>query len=145
MGCSCIPKKFPENAEFVYALPTYQQKKNYFPNNFANKNIYRSNNDYTADNVDEGEYFNDSFRIIKTNRIKESELQELYYNNPPLNDGVDVETKGPLLNIHDKVIYYGEWDIREDARHGRGIQVWPEGRRYKGYWKNNLPYDINGV
>ena len=143
MGCSCfIPKKKLEEekkVEFAYALPIYQQKDN-LQNNYASKNIYSSNNE-NDDNTEKGEYFNDSFIIVKTDKIKESELQELYNNNPPLKDGVIVETKGPLLNTREKVIYYGEWDTKEDVRHGRGIQVWPRGRRYKGYWKNNLPYD----
>ena len=145
MGCSCFPKKLDEEKklEFAYALPSYQQKGDNLQNNAANNNIYSNNNNNNNENTEEGQYFNENFRIIKTDRVKESELQELYYNFPPLKDGVVVETKGPLLDIHEKVIYYGEWDTKEDVRHGRGIQVWPRGRRYKGYWKNNLPYDIN--
>lgn len=35
--------------------------------------------------------------------------------------------------------YAGEWcsDILDDIREGVGVQVWPDGSLYEGYWKNN--------
>lgn len=33
--------------------------------------------------------------------------------------------------------YNGEWDINTGLRHGKGTQIWPDGSRYEGYWRND--------
>jgi hypothetical protein len=33
--------------------------------------------------------------------------------------------------------YEGEWIKDTDIRDGRGIQIWLDGSRYEGYWRNN--------
>ena len=34
-------------------------------------------------------------------------------------------------------VYLGEWLVGKNIREGRGIQVWPDGSLYEGYWQNN--------
>lgn len=52
----------------------------------------------------------------------------------PLNDGVKVEMKGPMM-LEGGIVYTGEWN-RADERHGRGTQIWPDGSKYEGYWQH---------
>lgn len=33
--------------------------------------------------------------------------------------------------------YNGEWDANTGLRHGKGTQIWPDGSRYDGYWRND--------
>ncbi len=34
-------------------------------------------------------------------------------------------------------IYQGEW-TKEGLRHGKGVQVWKDGSKYEGYWRNDM-------
>jgi len=34
-------------------------------------------------------------------------------------------------------VYIGEWLLDSNTREGRGVQVWPDGTLYEGYWKSN--------
>lgn len=65
-------------------------------------------------------------------------LQQLgpFNFNKPLNDGVD-RVQRPLLMLENGAKYEGEWIKDTDIRDGRGIQIWLDGSRYEGYWKNN--------
>ena len=73
---------------------------------------------------------------IESDIITPKELQEFLSNYESLNDSVEVEIR-PTTICENKTIYYGEWDKKNNKRHGRGIQVWPDGAKYMGYWKNN--------
>ena len=42
-----------------------------------------------------------------------------------------------LVVYENRAIYYGEWEKNGTKRHGRGIQVWTDGSRYEGYWKQD--------
>ena len=33
--------------------------------------------------------------------------------------------------------YKGEWLLGSNIRQGRGMQVWPDGSMYEGYWREN--------
>ena len=63
-------------------------------------------------------------------------MNKLIKNYSPLNDNVNVVRKPPV-EYENKSIYFGEWNIESDQRHGRGIQCWLDGSRYEGYWKND--------
>ena len=52
----------------------------------------------------------------------------------PLNDGVQVELKPPIV-MEGGIVYTGEWN-RADEKHGRGTQIWPDGSKYEGYWQH---------
>ena len=69
--------------------------------------------------------------------LSDEELSTLLKNYPPLNDNVHVEIISPIEYPSNNIIYYGEWDIENNIRHGRGILIWPEGSKYLGYWVND--------
>lgn len=43
-----------------------------------------------------------------------------------------------MMNLENRSIYQGEWNKRTNMKDGRGIQIWPDGSRYDGYWKNDV-------
>jgi hypothetical protein len=97
-------------------------------NNLDEAPISASNNN--QDNQD-----NQDNQEISTNRISESEFNELLIQYPLIEDDVIIEKRNPQENKIEKTIYYGEWDINKNVKHGRGIQIWPDGAKYIGYWK----------
>ena len=76
------------------------------------------------------------FIIVANSKITEEEISKLFEKYPPLNDGVPVELK-QSVEYENRAIYYGEWEKNGNKRHGRGIQVWTDGSRYEGYWKED--------
>ena len=80
---------------------------------------------------------NDNYQEISTDKIPDSEFKEFLIQYPKIEDDVIVEARNPQENKAEKTIYYGEWDIAKNVRHGRGIQLWPDGAKYVGYWKND--------
>ena len=74
--------------------------------------------------------------IVPNSKITEEEISALFEKYPPLNDGVPVELK-QSVEYENRAIYYGEWEKNGNKRHGRGIQVWTDGSRYEGYWKED--------
>ena len=68
--------------------------------------------------------------------ILDEDIKRLNLKYEPLNDNVIVELKQSVEN-NSKAIYYGERRIDNNSRHGRGIQIWADGSRYEGYWKND--------
>lgn len=63
-------------------------------------------------------------------------MSNLFNKYSSLSDGIKV-TKRPPVEYENRSIYYGEWNVDNDQRHGRGIQCWIDGSRYEGYWKND--------
>lgn len=51
-------------------------------------------------------------------------------------DGVAREYRECIL-FQNGAQYEGEWNINTGERDGRGVQVWADGSRYEGYWKND--------
>ena len=76
------------------------------------------------------------FIIVPNSKITDEEITALFKKYPPLNDGVPVELK-QSVEYENRAIYYGEWEKNGNKRHGRGIQVWTDGSRYEGYWKED--------
>ena len=52
------------------------------------------------------------------------------------NDGVNKIVVGPK-EIEKGIIYYGHWNPKTNERHGFGMQIWADGSKYVGYWKND--------
>ena len=73
---------------------------------------------------------------MANSKITDEEISNLFDKYPPLNDGVPVELK-QSVEYENRAIYYGEWKKNSNQRHGRGIQVWTDGSRYEGYWKED--------
>ena len=48
----------------------------------------------------------------------------------------ELEERG-LFELDNKAIYIGQWN-KEGIRCGKGIQYWPDGSKYEGYWKNDM-------
>ena len=69
-------------------------------------------------------------------KIPKSSLELIFKKYPPLKDGKLITLRPPYEN-DGHIIYYGEWDPNTNKRHGRGIQIWPEGSRYEGLWQND--------
>ena len=42
-----------------------------------------------------------------------------------------------VLNNTSIAKYNGEWDANRGVKHGKGTQIWPDGSRYDGYWRND--------
>ena len=76
------------------------------------------------------------FVIVANSKITDDEITKLFQKYPPLNDGVEVELK-QSVEYENRAVYYGEWEKNGNKRHGRGIQVWTDGSRYEGYWKED--------
>jgi hypothetical protein len=65
--------------------------------------------------------------------------------NPPLNDGIEVQFHKEIKFIYnDKIrnkiifsIYQGECQKGTQIRHGRGFFKWNDGEKYIGYWVND--------
>ena len=74
---------------------------------------------------------------IPNNEIQEEELETLFKEYPPLNDGVILRVNGPIRDPITHSIYLGEWDFSKNVKHGRGIQLWEEGAEYSGYFTQN--------
>lgn len=76
------------------------------------------------------------FSTIPNNKINDDAIRALFDKYAPLNDGTQVKLK-QSTEYENKAIYYGERSNDSNQRHGRGIQIWIDGARYEGYWKND--------
>lgn len=45
-------------------------------------------------------------------------------------------TRGPY-ELGNSSVYQGQWS-REGLREGKGVQIWPDGARFEGHWKNDM-------
>ena len=95
--------------------------------NQTNQNSFINNNNYDSDE--------NIYTQLEEEQITESDINYLFNNYIPLKDGEEVQIK-PLTQIENGALYYGEWDSKGN-KHGRGIQLWPDGSKYSGYWINN--------
>ncbi len=48
----------------------------------------------------------------------------------------DVISRGPY-QLDNGAVYIGEWN-QEGMRQGKGIQIWADGSKYEGFWKNDM-------
>ena len=46
----------------------------------------------------------------------------------------------PIIQLTNGARYQGEWNEFENLRDGRGIQIWPNGSRYDGFWKDGMAH-----
>ncbi len=85
---------------------------------------------------------NNSKIVIKNNITNltclqtDDQIKKLFQKYKPLDDTVTVILK-QCVEYENKAMYYGEWSTTTNQRHGRGIQIWIDGSRYEGYWKND--------
>ena len=121
-----IDDKIKSNKQLYNLLIKLQGiiKGRYFRKNF-NKESFINNDEELSCN----------YKLVNTDKITINELKDLFNVYPELNDGVEVEVRSPAL-FKNKVIYFGEWDKLNNLRHGRGIQLWSDGAKFLGCWKN---------
>lgn len=48
----------------------------------------------------------------------------------------DLEEKGPMW-INNESVYIGQW-TSDGLREGRGVQMWKDGSKYDGTWKDDM-------
>ena len=54
------------------------------------------------------------------------------------NDNNDKIYQIPLKTFENDAKYLGQWNLETNVRHGQGVQIWPDGSFYEGFWKNDL-------
>lgn len=69
---------------------------------------------------------------------KQIEIQLGQFPYDPNEDPKDVELieRGPF-ELDNGAIYIGQWS-KDGLRFGRGIQIWTDGSKYQGFWKNDM-------
>ena len=155
MGCTCEFNKGEDKIEIVKPPEEINQKiinsainiQSHVRGYLFRKNLYEQYIDLMKD--DQLNSANDAYNnyvllhenlenVISSSRdeeITEKDMSYLFSNYPPLNDGIKVTLK-PLDFDDDGNLYHGEWDEKGN-KHGRGVQLWPNGAKYYGYWINN--------
>lgn len=69
-------------------------------------------------------------------RATEKQLGEFIPEDDESAFGNDLITRGPY-ELDSLSVYKGQWS-KEGLRQGRGIQLWPDGSKYEGYWLNDM-------
>ena len=54
-----------------------------------------------------------------------------------MEDDLEEREQRPMVRLANGSSYLGEWRVGSQVREGRGVQVWPDGSLYEGYWKGN--------
>lgn len=153
MGCSCVlddlkgnvdtgrfsslSSQFKSNPKLLFILVRIQSRfrglslrKKFNLNSRHKKFISEEmSRNSTVQNINK-------YTPISESKIKESDIHSLFSSYPKLNDDVSVELRQTVV-YDNQAEYYGEWDIKSNKRHGRGIQIWLDGSKYEGYWKND--------
>ncbi len=156
MGCTCEINRFEDFFEILkppkeiiaYKLDKNELKKIIFLQSHIQGFLYRkkfkgtdkllienqtNHNSFINNNNYETDY--NKYSFFENEKITESDINYLLKNYPSLNDGEEIKIK-PINKIENGAFYYGEWDSKGN-KHGRGIQLWPDGSKYFGYWINN--------
>jgi hypothetical protein len=69
-------------------------------------------------------------------RATEKKLGAFVYDAQPVDADGELEDRGPF-ELDNGAIYIGQWN-KDGVRHGRGVQIWPDGSKYEGYWKCDM-------
>ncbi len=69
-------------------------------------------------------------------RATELKLGPFKFEKPAGEDDRDLLEKGPY-ELDNSAIYIGHWN-KTGLREGTGTQIWPDGSKYAGYWKNDM-------
>ena len=157
MGCSCNDLKKESNDEMlddimktIEVISNDKSKLNSvikIQRNFRIKLIHlklklnKSQNDPNIITAENQTIYTTKNIRTEISVSQEEEYEKLIKEYPPLNDGINVRINGPIKDIKNNSIYYGEWDFTKNVKHGRGVQYWEEGAKYFGYFthdKTNL-------
>lgn len=72
-------------------------------------------------------------------RVRELEAKLGPYHPSCVDAGKDQpvrETRGTIL-LNNEAKYTGQWNPTNNTRDGYGVQVWTDGSKYEGYWRND--------
>lgn len=79
-------------------------------------------------------------QIIPDYSNPETRAAEIKYGpfkyDPTQNIDQELLDKGPF-ELDNQAIYSGQWS-KNGQRCGKGSQIWPDGSKYDGYWKNDM-------
>ena len=122
---------FHKNIEKLSQLIRLQSRiRGIFVGNKLQRTKIEEDNKLTA-NVSYNGYI-----TVQNSLISEEDIQKLSQKYVLLNDGISIELK-QCVEYENKAKYYGEWNKNDNTRHGSGIQVWSEGSKYEGYWRED--------
>lgn len=70
-------------------------------------------------------------------RETEQKIGPYIYINIPAAPGITLIEKGPI-KLENGSVYFGQWrkTTQRDIIWGKGMQIWPDGAKYEGYWEN---------
>ena len=74
-----------------------------------------------------------------TTKEMEERLGKFVFHPTEHNDEKVLIKKGPV-ELDNGCFYMGEWNV-DCQREGRGVQIWRDGSKYEGHWKND---QVNG-
>ena len=66
----------------------------------------------------------------------EKKLGAMVYDQPDTPTTKTLISRGPY-ELDNGAIYVGEW-TKDGLRHGKGLQIWKDGSKYEGYWRNDM-------
>ena len=65
------------------------------------------------------------------------ELGEFVYEDKAFEKKLGPREHRESVQLENGARYDGEWIPNTQTRQGKGIQVWPDGSMYEGYWMDN--------
>ena len=71
-----------------------------------------------------------------TRLMYEAQEPYIYKGNPK--DNLKRVLKDSIV-VEEDAKYFGFWNEKTNKRDGIGVMIWPDGSRYDGQWKNDLP------
>ena len=66
-----------------------------------------------------------------------AELGDFIYDDVAFERKLGKREQRVTMILENSARYEGEWLVSTQTRQGKGIQVWPDGSMYEGYWMDN--------
>ena len=133
MGCSCIrndkENEFLNMNNLAYINLEFQNSKN-------NSSVMQYYQLYQNNISDLSSTDNIPLTNSPDSKIIIQDLINLLNSLPPLDDKIPVEIHSSI-KYENQSEYFGETKKSSKIKHGRGIQIWIDGTKYEGYWKED--------
>lgn len=118
------------------AKPIEQQNNRYSVSSYPFSEIKINQDSNKEFSLEKLLYEQSKYGSNETVRKIEEKLGNFPFDSKKLNDDIPKIMVGPK-EIESNTFYYGYWNPSTDERHGYGMQIWPDGSKYVGYWKND--------